>query len=291
MIKNKKWLIILISVSIVFLLLLKQYVTTPEKELNIGILALSFIGIIFVIVGFCLPNCKRNHIIGVRIKWTLENEENWNATHNMCSKLWIIGGVLLVGCIFLPINIMPWALIAVISMLVIIPVIYSYRYYKNQVKNGNYIITSISESKTNKTVLIWSILFCIVTIIFCSIICFTGKIEVIYDDNYFKIEASYWNDLTIDYKLINSIEYRDEFNKGYRVNGFGTPILSMGTFKNDEFGRYTIYSYTKCNSAIVMNIDGKIFVISGIDDYSTKTIYEEIINRSSIKDAVEENAK
>ena len=37
-----------------------------------------FLGICLILMGNYLPKCKQNWFIGIKIKWTLENEENWN---------------------------------------------------------------------------------------------------------------------------------------------------------------------------------------------------------------------
>ena len=83
----------------------------------------SIIGLLFFIIGICLPKCKRNYVIGIRIKWTLENEENWNATHHMSGKLWMFGGLLFIICSFLPEIIFPWILASIGILLVSIPIL------------------------------------------------------------------------------------------------------------------------------------------------------------------------
>lgn len=89
-----------------------------------------FIGIVFLLVGNYLPKCKQNHTIGIKIKWTLENEANWNATHRATGKIWVAGGILTVLSAFLPQGVMPWAMVGVLFLLVLFPMIYSYTFYK-----------------------------------------------------------------------------------------------------------------------------------------------------------------
>mgnify|MGYP000573868704 FL=1 len=45
-------------------------------------------GLLFVIVGNYLPKVKPNRTIGIRVVWTLQDEENWNATHRFSGKIW-----------------------------------------------------------------------------------------------------------------------------------------------------------------------------------------------------------
>lgn len=102
------------------------------RELPVSILACIFTGIIFILIGNYLPKCKQNHTIGIKIKWTLENEENWNATHRMAGKLWVAGGVLCLPGVFLS-NILAFTLLTVVlCVMVAAPVFYSWQYHKKQ---------------------------------------------------------------------------------------------------------------------------------------------------------------
>ena len=60
------------------------------------------LGFMFVVIGNLLPKCRRNHTMGIKVKWTLASDENWNATHRFGGKVWVIGGLILMLCGFLP---------------------------------------------------------------------------------------------------------------------------------------------------------------------------------------------
>ena len=85
--------------------------------------------------------------------------------------------------------------------------------------------------------------------------------------------------MEISYDEIDHIEYRDEKVSGSRVGGFASFRLMMGKYKNDEFGRYTRYTYTKCDAGVVLSIGDRKVVISGKDKESTEAIYEELTAR------------
>lgn len=53
-------------------------------------------GIIIVVVGNYLPKCRQNYTIGIKLPWTLEDEDIWNRTHRFTGWLWIICGVLFI---------------------------------------------------------------------------------------------------------------------------------------------------------------------------------------------------
>jgi uncharacterized membrane protein len=100
-------------------------------------LILSAVGLLFAIIGNYLPNLKPNYFAGMRLPWTLENPENWRKTHALAGKLWFAGGLLLaVTCLFLPAKAAMVLFFVVMMILVIIPTIYSYRYFNHQKKSG-----------------------------------------------------------------------------------------------------------------------------------------------------------
>ena len=53
----------------------------------------------FMVIGNYLPKVKQNNTIGIRVVWTLQDEENWNATHRFSGKIWVanINWLLLCG--------------------------------------------------------------------------------------------------------------------------------------------------------------------------------------------------
>ena len=63
-------------------------------KLNPTIIMSLILGLTFIILGNYMPKCTPNHSIGVRIRYTLRNNENWNKTHRMAGKLWVAGGIL-----------------------------------------------------------------------------------------------------------------------------------------------------------------------------------------------------
>lgn len=52
-----------------------------------GLLAQIFMGVVMIVIGNYLPKTHRNYIIGIRLPWTLENDENWRKTHRLAGKI------------------------------------------------------------------------------------------------------------------------------------------------------------------------------------------------------------
>ena len=88
-----------------------------------------FMGVLFLIIGNYLPKCKQNYTIGIKIPWTLNDEENWNKTHRLAGFIWTLGSVvIIVGAFFK--NAVVYTTFIPIAVMVIVPMIYSYIYYR-----------------------------------------------------------------------------------------------------------------------------------------------------------------
>ena len=110
------------------------YASALGQPLRIDRLALLLLGIVFAIIGNYLPKCRQNYTIGIKIVWTLSDEENWNATHRLAGKLWMIGGLLLKLCAFLTGPALVWVMPVVLGIMVGAPILYSWRF--SQRKKG-----------------------------------------------------------------------------------------------------------------------------------------------------------
>ena len=94
-------------------------------------LLLPTISIFLSLMGNLMINIKPNYFVGIRVPWTLENEDNWRKTHRLGGKLWFAGGlVAAILTIALPYQYAILSFICIIGILVIIPVGYSYLYFK-----------------------------------------------------------------------------------------------------------------------------------------------------------------
>ena len=77
-----------------------QTVEAERVETEDLFLALIYYGtsLLFIVIGNYLPKIKQNNTIGIRIVWTLQDEENWNATHSFSGRIWRASGILCMLC-------------------------------------------------------------------------------------------------------------------------------------------------------------------------------------------------
>lgn len=87
----------------------------------------ALLGVMFLFVGNYLPKCRQNYTMGIKLPWTLHDEENWNHTHRMAGYLWVFCGLLMIVNVFLE---WTWVVAVVIIASVVVPTIYSYLYYR-----------------------------------------------------------------------------------------------------------------------------------------------------------------
>ncbi len=262
------------------------YAAALGKGWDASMLLFPFMGIMFILFGNYLPKCRRNRTIGIKISWTLANEENWNATHRFSGKVYVIIGVLCLIAAFLPGKTFPWISLALILPAVLIPVFYSYLYYRKQLRDGSYTAGQSLMTPTDKRVTIIAIILVIVTLAFCLVLCFTGDIAVEYGGESFTVQADYYDDLTLRYADIASIEYREADTPGTRVVGFGTPRLLLGWFRNEEFGDHTRYSYGNGGACVVIGVNGKTVVIGLHTAEETRAFYEELLTKTNTQEDI-----
>lgn len=83
------------------------------------------LGIIFMVIGNYLPKTRPNYTIGIRLPWTLYDEENWVKTHRLAGKTWLFCGILIFFNAFIQLAV---GLVIILTLVVMlgVPVMYSY---------------------------------------------------------------------------------------------------------------------------------------------------------------------
>ena len=277
--QNRKVIGMTIWIIPVITLLYNGIVRLVDMGADIENLFMAFIyygtGLMFMVIGNYLPKVKQNNTIGIRVVWTLQDEENWSATHRFSGKIWVASGILCMLCGLFAESIAALVLYVVsIMAAVIISVLYSYLFYKKKIATGEKL-----KIQNNKKTIGVSGIIAILTIIFGIWTLFLGSIEIRFEDKDFTIEAQGWSDYTVDYAQIDSISYEENSSQNrndYRTNGLGNLRYAMGNFRNDVYGNYIRYTHSSCHSYVVMSIGGKILVVNGENDPATKEIYHNI---------------
>lgn len=251
------------------------YAIAFDLPVRISLLFYLLFAVMFIVIGNYLPKCRRNHMMGVKIKWTLANEENWNMTHRFTGKVWFWCGIACLPCMFMPDLYFIYPFIPIMLVVAIAPFLYSYRYYRKQVREGSYTDDGFVP-QLSKRAKIAVIAMISVILIGVAVLMFTGNLKYHYGDDAITVEASCYEDLTINFDDIEKIEYMEDLNPGNRIYGFESFRLAMGLFECKKFGRYTRYTYKGCDAYMVLTVKGEIVVLNRPDAEQTKGVYEEI---------------
>ena len=103
-----------------------------HEDIKFGIrFILAGTGLMLAVVGNYIYNIKPNYFAGIRLPWTLNNDENWRKTHLLGGKLLFGGGLLIaVICLFTSFMFSMITLFTIILLITLTTCIYSYRLYK-----------------------------------------------------------------------------------------------------------------------------------------------------------------
>ena len=113
------WICPVISV----LMFTLTYIVALGGQVRMEVIMPIFVGLVLAIVGNYMPKCKQNYTIGIKIPWTLNNEENWNKTHRFAGWLWTVCGFIIMLTGFFGGF---WIFFGVVLLMVLAPVLYSY---------------------------------------------------------------------------------------------------------------------------------------------------------------------
>ena len=260
---------------------LSVYVTAVMYSVAFGLAVnvFTFIcilaGIGLMLMGNYMPKCRRNKTVGLKLSWALASDDNWNRTHRFGGRVMFACGVILLALAFVPARIAPFAMMAVIFAMVLIPTIYSYVYYRKQVKAGEVDPKQINrQSLGGRIVAICVGVACTVLVIALMLV---GSIDVSYSDTGFAVDATFAKEVSIQYSDIDAVEYRESGVNGTRVNGFASMKLQHGWFSNEEFGNYTRFTRSGERACVVLTVDGERIVIGLGDNAQTRELYEKVL--------------
>lgn len=116
------WIIPLVSIITNILV----YTYNLGVKTDIGLFMEIFIGFLFIVLGNYLPKIRQNYTLGIKLPWTLANEENWNKTHRLAGIVYILMGIFTILMSFNSELNKSILIIVLIVMAVLVPGVYSF---------------------------------------------------------------------------------------------------------------------------------------------------------------------
>ena len=105
---------------------------SSSPSINATKLILPLIGFSFAAMGLYLPKIHQNYFAGFKLPWTLENVDNWNATHRLAGTVWLYGGLFqATSTITLSSKAGFICFMIATAVMVVVPTVFSYRMFKN----------------------------------------------------------------------------------------------------------------------------------------------------------------
>ena len=252
------------------------YATAFNYDLHLGSILCVISGLMFVLMGNYMPKITRNRTMGIKIKWTLASDENWAATHRVAGRVWFFGGFVVMLGALLPVNALMVAALPATLLLILIPTVYSYVFYKKQLASGEIDSTKTLVTKKDKIIGIVVTIVITILLIGVGILMFTGNITATAGIDDLKIEATYSESSVVKYSDIISVELCEDLDIGARQVGFGSAKLSLGIFKSNTLGIYTLYSYNSADAHVVIKTSEATLVIGLENEDETKALYEKV---------------
>lgn len=102
---------------------------------NVGSVISFTMGIFMAFIGNMMPKIKQNFSFGIKVPWTLADEEVWFKTHRLGGKMFVLGGVLMMVGAFIPGSQKVWLLLAAILVMVLVTFAYSVIIYLKKHKS------------------------------------------------------------------------------------------------------------------------------------------------------------
>ena len=127
-INRKMFNIGIFTVPVISIIMMSSiYALALGYHVNIASITFIAIGLLFIVIGNYLPKTKQNYTVGIKIPWALNSSENWNRTHRLASRLFIVAGLLIIANIWLKSFVL---FITVVLVIIFVPIVYSYILYK-----------------------------------------------------------------------------------------------------------------------------------------------------------------
>ena len=124
-------------ITLVFMSLIAVYITHSAVSQSIGNFMFIILGLLLAAIGNLMHSLKQNYFVGLKLPWTLNDEENWRKTHQLGSTIWFWGGLFIaLTALFLPFKMASIITLITVFIMVLIPSIYSYQLFKKNTINN-----------------------------------------------------------------------------------------------------------------------------------------------------------
>lgn len=125
-----QWIAPLLSIILVPLM----FLAALGENISMPFVVSLLLGVFYILIGNYLPKNRQNYVIGLKLPWTLNSQNNWNKTHRLAGTLFLAAGIIIFLSTFFLMNQYAWVhtfiMLGSALSAAFIPTVYSYILYK-----------------------------------------------------------------------------------------------------------------------------------------------------------------
>ena len=101
-----------------------------KPAVSVTKIVLILVSLLIILMGNYMPKCRQNYTVGIKLPWTLDDEDNWNKTHRLAGYIWMAAGIImLIFTLLDKVNV--YSMIILIVFISAVPAVYSFLLYRN----------------------------------------------------------------------------------------------------------------------------------------------------------------
>lgn len=139
------------------------------------------------------------------------------------------------------------------------------------------IVETEEDKQKHRKVTRISLILSVIILAFVTISLFTGNFDYRISNSILHITASNWKDIDISLEEIESVLLEENITLGRRTFGVGNFKIRGGNFKNQDFGKYTLYSFNSCKTYIVIKTDNQTYVLNKPTVLETEELCQSLL--------------
>lgn len=104
-----------------------------QAHIDIGKVSCILVGVILIILGNFMPKTKKNHVVGIRVSWSMYNDVTWMKSNRFGAVAMMIAGLLTIVTTTFADSVIALAMLIVYLLAAtVITLIYSHKIYKEE---------------------------------------------------------------------------------------------------------------------------------------------------------------
>lgn len=231
------------------------------------------LGLMLIVLGNALPSIEPNPLLGIRIRHTLENRENWIRTSRLSGWVWVAAGLLIWLGVLLRLPF--WVELTILIIACLLPIFISHSIWKQQLAAGTWCVDLdlYHPSKGG----FWMVLigFGVAGILMGAVLIFGSRYSVTLLPESLEVRSMLAGEISVPYSAMKSVELILTPPVGSKEVGYAAFGVDLGTFTSDRYGRYHRYTMD-LDQSIEIRTEECILIFNEKDLQQTDRLFREL---------------